>query len=306
MASTARGVAAPDRERPSRSGVLVTDAMLLGMALIWGTNFSVVKYGTQWLAPLAYNSLRILLAAAAFAIIARLFSDQHVSARDRRALLALGVLGHGVYQVFFILGLARSRAGTVAIILAAGPAFSAIIGRLRGTEFVSRRGWIGIGMQLAGIAAVVLGTSAAAARGDTPLGMTLVLAGALAWALFSVLVKPFTARVSELQLGAITVFGGSMFVLVASIPALLGTDWGAVRPSAWGAVVYSGILALVVANLFWFRGVRVLGPTHTAMFSNLQPMIALGAAWVALGEVPTAWQVGGAVSIMSGLLISRT
>jgi drug/metabolite transporter (DMT)-like permease len=41
------------------------------------------------------------------------------------------------------------------------------------------------------------------------------------------------------------------------------------------------------------------------MFSNLQPLIALAVAYLTLGEVPTAWQLGGATSIMAGLLISR-
>jgi drug/metabolite transporter (DMT)-like permease len=82
--------------------------------------------------------------------------------------------------------------------------------------------------------------------------------------------------------------------------------WGAIDGPVWSAIIYSGIGALVIANLFWFRGVRVLGPTHTAMFSNIQPAIALAVAWVALGEVPTIWQLVGAATIMGGLLISRT
>ena len=69
---------------------------------------------------------------------------------------------------------------------------------------------------------------------------------------------------------------------------------------------YSGIFALVIAYLFWYRGVQVLGPTRTAMYSNLQPVIALGAAWAALGEVPTPWQALGAGTIIAGVVLTRT
>jgi len=71
-------------------------------------------------------------------------------------------------------------------------------------------------------------------------------------------------------------------------------------------MVYSGIGALVIAYLFWYRGVRVIGPTRTAMYSNVQPVFAVIIAWVVLGEVPTLWQGVGAASIMSGLLLTRT
>ena len=35
------------------------------------------------------------------------------------------------------------------------------------------------------------------------------------------------------------------------------------------------MFALVIAYYFWYRGVRVIGPTRTAMYSNLQPLIAV-------------------------------
>ena len=49
------------RSRPAFGS---TDAQLLLMAVIWGVNFSVVKYGTQQLEPLAFNGVRVLIATA--------------------------------------------------------------------------------------------------------------------------------------------------------------------------------------------------------------------------------------------------
>jgi drug/metabolite transporter (DMT)-like permease len=42
------------------------------------------------------------------------------------------------------------------------------------------------------------------------------------------------------------------------------------------------------------------------MYGNLQPIIALLVAWVALHERPTLWQVAGGAIVMAGLLVSRT
>jgi drug/metabolite transporter (DMT)-like permease len=52
--------------------------------------------------------------------------------------------------------------------------------------------------------------------------------------------------------------------------------------------------------------VQVLGPTRTAMYSNLQPVIALAAAWMWLGEIPTPWQALGAGTIIAGVVLTRT
>jgi drug/metabolite transporter (DMT)-like permease len=42
------------------------------------------------------------------------------------------------------------------------------------------------------------------------------------------------------------------------------------------------------------------------MYSNIQPVFAVVAAWLVLGELPTLWQGVGAASIMSGLLLTRS
>jgi drug/metabolite transporter (DMT)-like permease len=60
-----------------------------------------------------------------------------------------------------------------------------------------------------------------------------------------------------------------------------------------------------LAYIFWYRGMRVLGPTRTAMYANLQPAIAILVAWVFLREMPTIWQGIGTVTIMSGLFLTR-
>jgi drug/metabolite transporter (DMT)-like permease len=70
-------------------------------------------------------------------------------------------------------------------------------------------------------------------------------------------------------------------------------------------VAYAGLFALVIAYLLFYRGVQVLGATRTALYSNLQPVIALTVAWLLLGERPTAWQLVGTALVLAGLLLSR-
>ena len=133
MASTVQGALAPGRAEGARPGVWLTDLSLLAMALIWGVNFSVVKIGTRHFPPAAFSGLRVALASVVLAGIAVALRAHLPSARDRWRLAGLGVLGHGLYQVCFIEGVARTTAGTAALVLASGPAFIALIGRAPGS-----------------------------------------------------------------------------------------------------------------------------------------------------------------------------
>ena len=299
--------AAPAFER-TVPGASLTDLLLVLMSFIWGINYSVVKFGTSMVAPLAYNAVRITMAAVALLLGLAWTRRAWPSRRDLLTLLVLGMIGNGVYQILFIEGVARSRAGDAALVLAASPAFIAILGRALGVERISTRGVVGIALSLAGMAFVVYGREMTGEGGDTTtlLGNLLVLAGSLAWALYSVLLKPRTDHLDVVTISAFTMLGGAIVMLAVGAPAMARTDWRAVGPGVWGAMLYSGLFALVLAYLFWYRGVQVLGPTRTAMYSNLQPVIALGAAWAALGEVPTPWQAVGAGTIIAGVVLTRT
>lgn len=277
------------------------------MSLIWGVNYSVIKYGTTVVPPLAYNGVRITLAAVTLAVIALLLGGAPPRSRDVAAILALGALGNGVYQVLFIEGLSRTRAGEAALVVGASPALMALIGRMRGVERVNRRGWIGIALSIFGVALIVLGRAASAdnAHGGSLAGDLLVLCGSVCWAVYTIFLMPYTKRVSGWWATALSVIGGSLVLLIVGARDIVSLAWSRIPPAAWGAILYSGLGALVVAYFFWYYGIRVLGPTRTALYGNLQPFIALLAAWLTLHEVPTAWQVVGAATIISGVLLTR-
>jgi drug/metabolite transporter (DMT)-like permease len=216
------------------------------------------------------------------------------------------VLGNGIYQFFFVEGIAQTRASDAALVVAASPAFIAIIGRLRGVERASARRVTGILLSVAGIALVVFATT----RGDdgrsSLTGDLLVLAGSLSWATYTVLLKPYTEHVSGIQVSAFTMVGGAVPLFLVALPQIIHANWRSVPALGWGALFYSAVFALVIAYLFWYRGVRVIGPTRTAMYSNVQPVIAVIFAWLVLSETPTMWQGIGMVCIMTGLLLTRT
>jgi drug/metabolite transporter (DMT)-like permease len=294
----------PSAELP-RPGVWLTDMTLVLMALIWGVNFVVIKFATHVLPIVAFNAVRVSLAAVALVIAGSLTGGPWPGRKQALSLLALGILGNGIYQMLFVQGVAHTRASDAAILIAATPAFIAVLARIRGAERVHRKVWGGILLSVLGIA--LISTAGMAGQSQSSLfGDLLVLGGSFCWALYSVLLKPHTHAVEGIKLGALTMVGGAAALMLFAWPAVASAPWRTAPPSAWWAIAYSGIGSLVIAYFFWYRGVRIIGPTRTAMYSNIQPVFAVLAAWIVLGELPTVWQGVGAASIMSGLLLTRS
>ncbi|HEX9083507.1 MAG TPA: DMT family transporter, partial [Gemmatimonadaceae bacterium] len=161
-------------------------------------------------------------------------------------------------------------------------------------------------LSVLGVGLVIAGSAASATGQTTVLGTVLVFLGVLCWTVYTIMLQPYTKRIDVIQLSAVTMVGGAVPLLIASTPALIGTDWSGVGAGGWLALFYSSVISMGVAYFFWYRGLRVLGPTRSAVYTNLQPIIALLVAWAFLGEIPTAFQGIGAVTIIAGVFLTRT
>jgi drug/metabolite transporter (DMT)-like permease len=284
----------------------LTDLLLLTMAVIWAINFVVVKYATHVFNPVAFTGLRVGTAAAFLVAFAFARGGFALSRHDVLRLLFLGVIGNGLNQLFFIHGLARTRAGNAALIVGAAPAFIALVARARGLERVKRMTLAGIALSVIGVGLVIAGSAASSNGQATILGSVLVFLGVLCWTVYTIVLQPYTKRIDVIQLSAVTMVGGAVPLLFASMPALVATDWTSVGAGGWLALFYSSVISMGVAYFFWYRGLRVLGPTRSAVYTNLQPIVALLVAWAFLGEIPTTFQGIGAVTIIAGVFLTRT
>jgi drug/metabolite transporter (DMT)-like permease len=283
-----------------------TDVLLFTMAVIWGINFVVVKYATHIFNPVAFTGLRVGTAAA-FLVLVALAGRGKIALprRDVISLLLLGVVGNGLYQLCFVHGVARTRAGNAALIVGAAPAFIALVSRARGIERVRRMTFVGIALSFVGVGFVIVGSASSSSGQPTLLGSLLVFLGVICWTFYTVGLQPFTKRIDVIQLSAVTMVGGAVPLLIASGPALMRTDWSAIGMGGWIALLYSSVISMGVAYFFWYRGLRVLGPTRSAVYTNLQPIVALLVAWAFLNETPTMFQGVGAATIIAGVFLTR-
>jgi drug/metabolite transporter (DMT)-like permease len=287
-------------------GFTQTDLLMLVMVLVWGVNYIIIKAVLREVTPLAFNAVRFSLAAISLASIARFRDAPSPSRADIRRLALLGLLGNTIYQFCFIEGIAHTRVGNAALIMAAVPVQTAVISHLRGAERMRPRDALGLLISFAGIATVVLGSGADVSFGGTMLGDLLVFVATICWSFYIVGVKPLADRYGPVTVTAWTMGLGAIPLVLLSLPAAWAQPWGDVSRSSWAGLVFSALGALVLAYVIWSRGVQRLGAPRTALYSNVTPFVVALSAWVWLGEPPTAWQGVGAVGIFTGIWLTRT
>ena len=272
---------------------LKADHGLILMAAIWGVNFSVLKIVFRELEPLALNALRFPLASLAlWALVRRLPGSSRPDPADVVRILLLGAIGNVAYQMCFIFGLDRTLAGNAGLLLATTPIWTVILSSAVGHERPEARTLAGIIGAFAGMFLVIIGRpNALDLGGDSLWGDLLIVMAAILWAIYTVGGRKLVLQYGAPRITAWTLWAGTPFLVLVGVPSLLRTDFAAVSTSSWLGVAYAGLLAIGVAYLLWYQGVQRLGPSRTAVYSNLVPVTALITAWIWLDEVPSGLQL---------------
>jgi len=280
---------------------------LAALVLIWGANFSVVKFALRDLSPLAFNGLRFIISSACLLVFLRMSGDSpRIERRHWPAIIGLGFVGTTVYQIVFIYGIDWTFAGNASLMLSATPIFTTLFSVASRQERTSLPVAAGVLLSVAGIALVVLGGPVGVSfTAGTVAGDLMVLAAGIAWSVYTVGSAPLVHRYGVLPVTATTTWAGTLGLLIASLPAFLRQNWSTVRPVSWLALLYSGGFAIAVAYFLWYQSVRQIGSTRTAVYTNFVPVVALVIAWLTLGEAPTLVQVIGAGGIIAGTLLVR-
>jgi drug/metabolite transporter (DMT)-like permease len=281
---------------------------LVLLTLIWGVNFAVVKVALETFEPLAFNALRFPVAALILWGLMRRRGPIPLPPReDMPRVLLLGVLGNLVYQLLFIFGISLTLAGNASLMLATAPVWTLVLASTLGIEKHGRMVWIGVGATLLGMTLVVMGGNAEVGRvAGLPIGDGLLILGAMVWSVYTVLGQDLTRKHGSLAVTAWTTWIGTVMLVTVGIPALARTDFASVRWSEWLIIAYVGVFAIAIAYLLWYHGVKHIGSSRTAAFSNLIPVVALATAFVWLGERPSVLQLAGACVVIAGVWLTRS
>lgn len=271
-------------------------AAYIFLAIAWGLSFLVVLKVVQAFGWIGAVTFRAFVAGMTLLIVAAATGRRLDFSFGWRPLLVIGATT--VAGQLIGLSFATPRIGTAmaAILVAAIPLFSMIIGRLCGIERLSFHGVIGLVLGFGGIVMLV-GFPAVPVTDSFVIGCFSSLFGSLSAAVGSLYAsrRLRTAGAWEVTAGSF-LFGGLIalpllvFVPVPTTP----------RPIDYGYLLVLGVIMSATTYVVYFRLVATIGATKTISVEFAVTVVAVLVGALMLHERLSAMQIAGAVIIVCG------
>lgn len=273
-------------------------SVFVGIMVIWGLNFVVVKAGLAQIPPLLFVALR-------FALVALVLVPFVTPPRGhfREVLMISFTLGFLHFALMFS-ALETIDVATAAIAVQLQVPFSAILAWI---VFQDRLGWRrALGMSIAfGGVALIAGEPRLEGQ---YLALAMIVAGSFVWAVANVQIKRLTA-VNGTALNAwVAVFATPQLLLGSLV--LESGQWAALAAVDWeGAlsVIYQAIMVVVIGYGTWYRLLRRYDINQAMPFTLLVPVVGVLSGALFLGERLTVpLMIGGMLTIVGvGIIVLR-
>ena len=275
---------------------------LVLVAIMWAGTFIATKMASHVFGSFTGASFRYLVALL-FMVPMMLFQNPKAFKVTRKQfiqLTLLGLTGIFAYSFFFFTGLRMVKASHGALIVAINPVLVMLISSLIGKERIA-------GVRILGLLVSLAGTAMVIARGDiTDLftmftwGDALMLGCPISWAFYTYFAKDALTFATPLQASTWAILMGMVFILffVPFEPFPVYVDW-----TVWLAIIYLGICGSVLGFVWYYEGIKAIGPVKTSAFNNLIPIFAMLLSVVLLGETIHGYMIYGSAMVISGVYL---
>jgi drug/metabolite transporter (DMT)-like permease len=297
------------RARPSLFELLWSSPMLLlGLtALMWGGNSVAGRLAVGEISPMALVFWRWGIACIPLLIAARanLKSDIEVIRPRWRYIALAGILGFTAFNALFYLAAHRTSAVNMSILQ----------GLIPGLVVIGAWSFFGIRLrplQAVGVLITMAGVVVIAARGDAAtlrtldfnLGDLMMIVAALLYAAYILLLRQ---RPAVSSLGLFTAMAVVAFITSAPLLAIEVAQGAFFWPSAKGLAVlaYVALFPSLISQIFFIRGVQLIGPSRAGVFVNLVPIFGALLAVALLGEPFAFYHAAALCLVVAGLWLAE-
>jgi drug/metabolite transporter (DMT)-like permease len=271
---------------------------------LWGLAPVATRAVVAHLSPLPL--LLIRMAAASLVLLPWAVPVfRQLRPRSAGRLVAAGLLGLVGYNLPVTAGLRWLPAATAGLLLATEPVWVMVLGRLFLGERGGARSWLGSATALGGVA-VLAGPSAIGGGGYRALaGTGLVLAGTLAFAAYTIVLRPLSQEFGAVSATAASTVVGAVPYLAAA-GTLPGAGLAQLRPVDWAALAFLALGSTAAGMLLWNVAVLAGDITRVSLLLYLEPVVSVLGAAAFLRERVTLVMIGGGLLILAGVAVAST
>ena len=284
---------------------------LIACTLIWGGTFIAGHIVSNALPPLTAAAIRFSIAAALLLVLAwkREGGLPKLSMQQLGATAALGLTGIFLYNFCFFSALGKMEASRSALFIAMNPIVTALAAAAVLRERLNWKKWAGIGIAFIGATVLITRGEPMAALHDISqsigIGELMMLGAASCWAAYTLVGRAALKGLSPIAATTYASLWGLGFLLITASRELPNVAWASLGWQVWVSVTYLGAFGTVVAFVWWYEGVKALGPARTAVFNNLVPVFGVSLAALMLGEQVMASMIAGGLLVATGVTITN-
>lgn len=276
----------------------------LGAASIWGGMYVVSKVVLEVIPPFALLSIRLVMGALVLGIIIYFRKDKITFTKEQfwKSFL-VGVVGYGISLGFQFVGTKLSTASNGSLVTSATPAFVLIFAPFLLGERTTTRRIAALVVSTLGVLAVIDPRNAELSPALFWGNMSL-LAAALTWALYSVLVRKVSQSGDLLASSAVMLLGGVPSSVAFGLWEVNTQGVGAITPGIIGGLLFLGIISTAIAMFLWNYAFAELPAAVASLTFFAQPVVGTLLGWFFLAETITPLFLFGGALISAGILIA--
>ncbi len=281
---------------------------LLLTALFWGGTFVAGRILGENVGPFSAAFLRFAVASTLLMTIVgkqagglpRLPRPQWLP------VMFLGLTGVFAYNAFFFKGLQLISAGRASLVIATSPVLIALFSAWFYKEKLTPVRMAGIGLSVTGAIVVISKGSLAALFQQGPgTGELMIFGCVLSWVAYSLVGKSVMQTVTPLVTVAYSALAGALLLLLPAWFEGLPADLGGYNPAEWSSILYLGLFGTVIGFVWYYEGIRQIGPMRAGLFINFVPVSAILLAYLILAEPVTVSLLIGAGLVVTGVYLTN-
>jgi drug/metabolite transporter (DMT)-like permease len=283
---------------------LIAHLAVLGANIIYGLNYFIAKIAMpDYLKPLGFILIRVIIATALFWLITPLFTKEKVQRADMLRLIMCGFFGIAINQLLFFSGLDLTSSIDASIIMICTPVLVMVVAFILTGEKLTLFKVGGIALGAAGAALLLANSPKDSSGGGNLLGNIMILFNALSYGIYLVIAKPLMVKYHPLTVLKWSFLFGMIICIPFGAQQAAAIQWSTFPPNAWFSVVYVIIAATFIAYLLNNLALGTVSASVVGVYIYLQPVIAAIVEIVVGNSAPDAVKIGSALLIFTGVYL---